>query len=149
MASGRSDGSRSGTGSRFIGWRASRTAHAGFVPDAPEQAVPERRPVRDGGLVHHSDRGVQCVSVKYAEAGIEPAVGSVGDSYDSALPETANGLFEIGLYKAEVTHWRGFEAVGFATLEGGDWCNKRRPLGPIGNTPAAEAETAPTMLGLR
>ena len=128
---------------RIVGWRVSRTAHAGFVLDALEQALHERRPVRGGGLVHHSDRGVQYVSIKYterlAEAGIEPSVGSVGDSYDNALAETINGL-----YKAEVIHrcgpWRGFEAVEFATLEWVDWFNKRRLLGPIGNIPPAEAE---------
>src|SRR6185312_7930533 len=85
---------------RIVGWRASRTAHAGFVLDALEQALHERRPVHGGGLVHHSDRGSQYVSIKYterlAEAGVEPSVGSVGDSYDNALAETINGL-----YKAE------------------------------------------------
>ena len=128
---------------RIGGWRVSRTAHAGFVLDALEQALHERRPMRDGGLVHHSDRGVQYVSIKYterlAEAGIEPSVGSVGDSYDNALAETINGL-----YKAEVIHrrgpWRGFEAVEFATIEWVDWFNNRRLLEPIGNIPPAEAE---------
>ena len=128
---------------RIVGWRVSRTAHAGFVLDALEQALHERRPIRGGGLVHHSDRGVQYLSIKYterlAEAGIEPSVGSVGDSYDNALAETINGL-----YKAEVIHrcgpWRSVEAVEFATLEWVDWFNKRRLLGPIGNRPPAEAE---------
>ena len=93
--------------------------------------------------MHHSDRGSQYVSIKYterlAEAGIEPSVGSVGDSYDNALAETINGL-----YKAEVIHrrgpWRSFEAVEFATLEWVDWFNNRRLLEPIGNIPPAEAE---------
>jgi transposase InsO family protein len=84
----------------------------------------------------------QYVSIRYterlAEAGIEPSVGSVGDSYD-ALAETINGL-----YKAEVIHrrgpWRSFEAVEFATLEWVDWFNNRRLLEPIGNIPPAEAE---------
>jgi transposase InsO family protein len=128
---------------RIVGWRASRTAHASFVLDALEQALHERRPVHGGGLVHHSDRGSQYVSIKYterlAEAGIEPSVGSVGDSYDNALAETINGL-----YKAEVIHrrgpWRNFEAVEFATLEWVDWFNHRRLLEPIGNIPPAEAE---------
>lgn len=128
---------------RIVGWRASRTAHAGFVLDALEQALHDRKPVQRGGLVHHSDRGVQYVSIKYterlAEAGIEPSVGSVGDSYDNALAETINGL-----YKAEVIHrrgpWRSFEAVEFATLEWVDWFNNRRLLEPIGNIPPAEAE---------
>jgi putative transposase len=128
---------------RIVGWRASRTAHTGFVLDALEQALHDRRPVHRGGLVHHSDRGSQYVAIKYterlAEAGIEPSVGSVGDSYDNALAETINGL-----YKAEVIHrrgpWRSFEAVEFATLEWVDWFNHRRLLEPIGNIPPAEAE---------
>ena len=128
---------------RIVGWRVSRTAHAGFVLDALEQALHDRRPVHGGGLVHHSDRGVQYVSINYterlAEAGIEPSVGSVGDSYDNALAETINGL-----YKTEVIRrrgpWRSFEAVEFATLEWVDWFNNRRLLEPIGNIPPAEAE---------
>ena len=128
---------------RIVGWRVSRTAHASFVLDALEQALHDRRPVHRGGLVHHSDRGSQYVSIKYterlAEAGVEPSVRSVGDSYDNALAETINGL-----YKAEVIHrrgpWRSFEAVEFATLEWVDWFNNRRLLEPIGNIPPAEAE---------
>jgi transposase InsO family protein len=128
---------------RIVGWRVSRTAHASFVLDALEQALHDRKPMQGGGLVHHSDRGVQYVSIKYterlAEAGIEPSVGSVGDSYDNALAETINGL-----YKAEIIHrrgpWRSFEAVEFATLEWVDWFNNRRLLEPIGNIPPAEAE---------
>jgi transposase InsO family protein len=130
---------------RIVGWRASRTAHASFVLDALEQALHERRPLHRGGLIHHSDRGSQYVSIKYterlAQAGVEPSVGSVGDSYDNALAETINGL-----YKAEVIHrrgpWRSFEAVEFATLEWVDWFNNRRLLEPIGNVPPAEAEAA-------
>ena len=126
---------------RIVGWRASRTAHASFVLDALEQALHDRRPAHRGGLIHHSDRGSQYVSIKYterlAETGIEP-VGSVGDSYDNALAETINGL-----YKAEVIHrrgpWRSFEAVEYATLEWVDWFNHRRLLEPIGNIPPAEA----------
>ena len=126
---------------RIVGWRVSRTAHAGFVLDALEQAVHQRQP--GAGLVHHSDRGSQYLSIRYterlAEAGIEPSVGSVGDSYDNALAETINGL-----YKAEVIHrrgpWRSFDAVEYATLEWVDWFNTRRLLEPIGNIPPAEAE---------
>lgn len=128
---------------RIVGWRVSTSPHAGFVLDALEQAVHDRRPVKGMGLVHHSDRGSQYLSIKYterlAEAGIEPSVGSVGDSYDNALAETINGLF-----KAEVIHrrgpWRSFEAVEYATLEWVDWFNNRRLLEPIGNIPPAEAE---------
>ena len=128
---------------RIVGWRVSRSAHAGFVLDALEQALHDRRPVSGGGLVHHSDRGVQYVSIKYTErlveAGLVPSVGSIGDSYDNALAETINGL-----YKAEVIHrsgpWRSFEAVEYATLEWVDWFNNRRLLEPVGNIPPAEAE---------
>ena len=129
---------------RIVGWRVSRTAHAGFVLDALEQALHDRRPV-GGGLIHHSDRGVQYVSIKYterlAEAGLVPSVGSVGDSYDNALAETINGL-----YKSEVIWrrgpWRSMEAVEFATLEWVDWFNNRRLLSSIGHVPPAEAEAA-------
>jgi transposase InsO family protein len=128
---------------RIVGWRVSRAAHAAFVLDALEQALHARRPAEGSGLVHHSDRGAQYLSIRYterlAEAGIEPSVGSVGDSYDNALAETINGL-----YKAEVIHrrgpWRGLDAVEFATLEWVDWFNNRRLLEPIGNIPPAEAE---------
>ncbi len=128
---------------RIVSWRASRTAHTSFVLDALEQAPHERQPIQHAGLVHHSDRASQYVSIKYterlAEAGIEPSVGSVGDSYDNALAETINGL-----YKAEGIHrrgpWQSFEAVEIATLEWVDWFNHRRLLEPIGNIPPAEAE---------
>lgn len=128
---------------RIVGWRVSSSAHAGFVLDALEQAVHDRRPVKAMGLVHHSDRGSQYLSIRYSErlqeAGIEPSVGSVGDSYDNALAETINGL-----YKAEVIHrrgpWRSMEAVEYETLKWVDWFNNRRLLEPIGNIPPAEAE---------
>ncbi len=90
---------------RIVGWRVSRTAHTSFVLDALEQALHERRPVHRGGLAHHSDRGSQYISIKYTQrlalAGIEPSVGSVGDSYDNAFAKTINGL-----YKAEMIHRR-------------------------------------------
>ena len=128
---------------RIVGWRVSRSMQAQFVLDALEQALYDRRPVQDAGLIHHSDRGAQYVSIRYTErlveAGIEPSVGSVGDSYDNALAETV-----IGLFKTEVIFrrgpWRGLEAVEFATLEWVDWFNNRRLLEPIGNIPPAEAE---------
>lgn len=127
---------------RIVGWRVSRTAHATFVLDALEQALHDRRPTK-GGLTHHSDRGSQYVSICYTErlleAGIEPSVGSVGDSYDNALAETV-----IGLFKTEVIYrrgpWRTLQAVEYATLEWVDWYNTRRLLEPIGNMPPAEAE---------
>lgn len=127
---------------RIVGWRVSRTAHATFVLDALEQALHDRLPTK-GGLTHHSDRGSQYVSICYTErlleAGIEPSVGSVGDSYDNALAETV-----IGLFKTEVIYrrgpWRTLQAVEYATLEWVDWYNTRRLLEPIGNMPPAEAE---------
>ena len=128
---------------RIVGWKASSSARTDFVLDALEQALHARRPVGPHRLVHHSDKGSQYVSIRYterlAEAGLEPSVGSVGDSYDNALAETINGL-----YKAEVIHrrpsWRTREEVEWATLNWVDWFNNRRLLEPIGNIPPAEAE---------
>jgi putative transposase len=130
---------------RIVGWRVSGSATAGFVLDALEQAIHDRQPAKGTGLVAHSDRGSQYLAIRYterlAEAGIEPSVGSVGDSYDNALAETV-----IGLFKTEVIRprgpWRSLEAVEFATLEWVDWFNTRRLLEPIGNIPPAEAEAA-------
>ena len=128
----------------IVGWKVSRSARTDFVLDALEQALCARQPFGRSGLIHHSDRGVQYVSIRYterlAEAGIEPSVGSVGDSYDNALAETINGL-----YKAEVIHrksWQGLETVEWATLTWVDWFNHRRLLEPIGYIPPAEAEAA-------
>ncbi len=127
---------------RIVGWRVSSSMHTEFVLDALEQALYARRPERDGALIHHSDRGSQYVSIRYserlAEAGIEPSVGSKGDSYDNALAETINGL-----YKAEVIHrrsWPTRESVELATLQWVSWFNHHRLLGPIGYIPPAEAE---------
>ena len=126
---------------RIVGWRASSSLQTGLALDALEQALYDR-PIADG-LIHHSDRGVQYVSIKYterlAEAGIEPSVGSVGDSYDNALAESINAL-----YKTEVIRrkgpWRHLEDVEFATLEWVDWFNNKRLLEPIGDIPPAEFE---------
>jgi len=128
---------------RIVGWRVSSSMHTEFVLDALEQALYERRPERDSSLVHHSDRGSQYVSIRYserlAEAGIEPSVGSKGDSYDNALAENINGL-----YKAELIHrrtpWKTKEAVELATLEWVSWFNHHRLMEPIGYIPPAEAE---------
>ena len=125
---------------RIVGWKLSSSQQTQFVLDALEQALHARRPAER--LVHHSDRGSQYVSIRYterlAEAGIEPSVGSVGDSYDNALAETINGM-----YKAEVVHrrsWRNREELELATLRWVDWYNHHRLLGPIGYIPPAEAE---------
>jgi transposase InsO family protein len=127
----------------IVGWRVSRSMTTDFVLDALEQALYARQPERDGSLVHHSDRGSQYVSIRYserlAEAGVEPSVGSKGDSYDNALAETINGL-----YKAELIHrrapWKTREALELATLEWVAWFNHVRLLEPIGHIPPAEAE---------
>ena len=126
---------------RIVGWRVSRTAQTSVVHDAPEQALHDRRPAKDK-LTCHSDKGSQYVSIRYTErlleAGIEPSVGSVGDSYDDALAETV-----IGLFKTEVIRrrgpWRCLEEVEFATLEWVAWFNTQRLLEPIGNVPPAKA----------
>jgi len=126
---------------RIVGWRASRSLRSDLALDALEQALWARPDTTD--LVHHSDRGVQYLSIRYterlAEAGIEPSVGSRGDSYDNALAETV-----IGLFKTEIIEkrgpWRNLEAVEFATLEWVDWFNKERLLAPIGYLPPAEFE---------
>jgi transposase InsO family protein len=128
---------------RIVGWRTSRTAHAGFVLDAPEQALHERRPANGNGLVHHSDHGSQYLSIRYAERlaerGIEPPVGSVGDSEDNALAESVIGLFRTELIERRWP-WRSFEAVELATLGWVDWFNTHRLFSPIGHVPPAEAE---------
>jgi putative transposase len=120
-----------------------RTAHAGFVLDAREPALHDRRPVKGSGLIHHSDRGSQYVAIKYtdrlAEAGVEPSVGRGGDSDDNALAETITGLDKTAVIRRRGP-WRSVEAVEFATLEGVDGFNHRRRLEPIGNIPPAEAE---------
>jgi len=128
---------------RIVGWRVSSSMRTDFVLDALEQALYARQPERDGSLTHHSDRGSQYVSIRYterlAEAGIEPSVGSRGDSYDNALAETINGL-----YKAELIHrrapWKTRESVELATLEWVSWFNHHRLLEPIGYIQPAEAE---------
>ena len=128
---------------RIVGWRVSSSMTTDFVLDALEQALYARRPEDDGTLIHHSDRGSQYVSIRYserlAEAGIEPSVGSRGDSYDNALAETINGL-----YKAELIHrrapWKTRESVELATLEWVAWFNHHRLMEPLGYIPPAEAE---------
>ncbi|WP_185267626.1 DDE-type integrase/transposase/recombinase, partial [Halopseudomonas xiamenensis] len=127
---------------RIVGWRVSNSMKTDFVLDALEQALYARQPGQMGGLVHHSDRGSQYVSIRYterlAEAGIEPSVGSKGDSYDNALAETINGLYKTELIYRQ--SWRSREAVEIATLKWVHWFNHQRLLGSIGYIPLAEAE---------
>jgi putative transposase len=131
--------------SRFlVGWQASRSLRTDLALDALEMAI-WRRQARLEGLVHHSDRGGQYLSIRYterlAEAGAVTSVGSRGDSYDNALAETI-----IGLYKTELIRrrgpWRGLDEVEYATLEWVDWFNHRRLLEPIGHLPPTEFEAA-------
>lgn len=128
---------------RIVGWKVSHSMRTDFVLDALEQALHQRHDEAVTGLVHHSDRGVQYVSMRYterlADARIAPSVGSRGDSYDNALAESV-----IGLYKTEVIgrrdRWSSLDAVEYATLRWVDWFNHRRLLGPIGFVPPAEFE---------
>ncbi len=130
---------------RIVGWRASSSLRSDLALDALEQALYDRQDDSVNRLVHHSDRGVQYLSIRYterlAEAGIEPSVGSKGDSYDNALAESV-----IGLFKTEVIRrrgpWRSLEDVEFATLEWVAWFNHSRLLEPIGHVPPAEHEEA-------
>jgi putative transposase len=128
---------------RIVGWRVSPSLRTDFVLDALEQAIYDRQCAGVEELIHHSDRGAQYLAMRYTdrltEAGIEPSVGSRGDSYDNALAESI-----IGLYKTEVIQrkgpWRHLEGVEFATLDWVDWFNTRRLLEPIGYVPPAEYE---------
>jgi transposase InsO family protein len=127
----------------IVGWRASQSLRTDLALDALEMAIWNRNQIH--GLIHHSDRGSQYLAIRYtdrlADAGIEPSVGSVGDSYDNALAETI-----IGLYKTELIHhrgpWRNLDHVEYGTLEYVDWFNNRRLLEPIGDVPPAEFEAA-------
>jgi transposase InsO family protein len=130
---------------RIVGWRASSSLRSDLALDALEQALWERPIGETERLIHHSDRGVQYLSIRYterlAEAGIEPSVGSKGDSYDNAMAESV-----IGLFKTEVIRrlgpWKGVEDVEFATLDWVAWFNGRRLLEPLGYVPPAEFEEA-------
>jgi Transposase and inactivated derivatives len=130
---------------RIVGWRASNSLRSDLALDALEQALYDRPIGEAERLVHHSDRGVQYLSIRYterlAEAGIEPSVGSVGDSYDNAMAESV-----IGLFKAEVIHrlgpWKGLDDVEFATLDWVAWFNSKRLLEPLGYVPPIEFEEA-------
>jgi transposase InsO family protein len=130
---------------RIVGWRVSNSLRSDLALDALEQAICERNADRQEGLIHHSDRGVQYLSIRYtdrlAEEGIEPSVGSKGDSYDNALAESV-----IGLFKTEVIRqrgpWRSLEEVEFAVLEWVWWFNHHRLLESLGYLPPAEYEEA-------
>ena len=130
---------------RIVGWRASSSLRSDLALDALEQALYDRPTGESERLVHHSDRGVQYLSIRYterlAEAGIESSVGSRGDSYDNAMAESV-----IGLFKTEVIRrlgpWKGVDDVEFATLDWVSWFNNSRLLEPLGYVPPAEFEEA-------
>ncbi len=126
---------------RIVGWRATSSLRSDLALDALEQALYDRE--TDAGLVHHSDRGVQYLSIRYterlAEAGIEPSVGSRGDSYDNALAESVIGLFKTELIR-QAGPWRGLDDVEYATLEWVAWFNTQRLLEPLGYLPPADYE---------
>jgi transposase InsO family protein len=126
---------------KIVGWRVSRTMKTDFVLDALEQALHVRKDL--DGLIHHSDRGSQYLSIRYterlAEEGLVASVGSVGDSYDNALAETI-----IGLYKTELIEqqgpWKSYDQVEYSTFKWVDWFNNRRLMEPLGDVPPAEYE---------
>jgi putative transposase len=131
--------------SRFlVGWQASRSLRTDLALDALEMAI-WRRQAQLEGLVHHSDRGSQYLSIRYterlAEIGAAPSVGSVGDSYDNSLAESTIGLFKTELIRRRGP-WKGIDEIEYATLEWVDWFNHRRLLEPIGHLPPAEFEAA-------
>ena len=130
---------------RIVGWRVSSSLRTDLALDALEMAIWSRGDRALTGLVHHSDRGVQYLAIRYterlADAGVVNSVGSRGDSYDNALAETVNGL-----YKAELIHrqgsWRNVEQVELATSAWVHWWNAQRLHGACGDIPPAEYEAA-------
>ena len=128
---------------RIVGWQCDTSLRTDLALEALEQALTER--VLGDGLIHHSDRGSQYLSIRYTErlsaSGIEGSVGSVGDSYDNALAETINGL-----YKAELIYkegpWQGRDAVELATFHWVHWYNHKRLYEVLGYVPPAEYEEA-------
>jgi len=128
---------------KIVGWRVSTSMSTAFVLDALNQAICQRVPPETGGLIHHSDRGSQYLSIRYterlAEVGIDTSVGSVGDSYDNALAESI-----IGLFKTEVIDylgpWKSTAQVEWETLKWVAWYNAERLNSAIGYTTPNEAE---------
>lgn len=126
---------------KIVGWRTMNSLKTDIALDALEQAL-WSRPHTDG-LIHHSDRGSQYLSIRYterlADAGIEPSVGSIGDSYDNALAESVNGLYKTEVIRKQGP-WKGLDDVEFATLDWVSWYNEKRLLEPIGDIPPVEFE---------
>ena len=130
---------------KIVGWRVSTSMTTSFVLDALNQAICQRGPAEGGGLIHHSDRGSQYLSIRYterlADAGIDTSVGSVGDSYDNAMAESV-----IGLFKTEVINflgpWKSMAQVEWETLQWVSWYNTERLHSAIGHRPPQEMEDA-------
>ena len=132
--------------SRFVvGWQAARSLRTDLALDALEMALWVRRAAPLDGLIHHSDRGVQYLAIRYterlAQAGAVASVGSRGDSYDNALAESFHGLYKTELIRHSGP-WQGLQDVEYATLEYVDWFNHRRLHGELGMVPPAEFEAA-------
>ena len=130
---------------RIVGWRVATTLRTDLALDALEHGIWTRQHQDLAGLVHHSDRGVQYLSIRYSErladAGAVSSVGSRGDSYDNAMAESVNGLFKTELIRNErFGPWRTVEDVELATLRWVDWWNTRRLHSAIGHVPPAEFE---------
>ena len=128
---------------KIIGWRVSNSMNADLVLDALDQALWARASPQ--GLIHHSDKGSQYLSIRYSErlsaAGVQPSTGRTGDAYDNAMAETINGLFKTEVVRL-LGPWKSLEDVEYATLEWVHWFNNRRLLEPIGNIPPVEFENA-------
>jgi len=126
---------------RIVGWRAASSMRSDLVLDALEQAPFDRE--TDTGLIHHSDRGAQYLSIRYserlAEPGVEVSVGSNGDAYDNALAESVIGLFKTEVIR-HICLWRGADDVEYATLEWVSWLNTCRLVEPLGYLSPAEYE---------
>jgi putative transposase len=130
--------------SRYIvGWKVAKSLKAELALDALEMAIWNRNPIDLEGLVHHSDRGVQYLSIRYterlAEEGAVCSVGSRGDSYDNALAESVNGLYKTEVIRKQGP-WKSFEQLELATARWVDWYNKRRLHSSIGMMPPTEFE---------
>ncbi len=127
----------------IVGWRVAGTLRAELALDALEMAIWARQDTQLDELVHHSDRGVQYLAIRYtqrlADEGAVASVGSKGDSFDNALAEAVNGLYKTELIRHRGP-WRTAEQVELATLEWVQWWNQRRLHGAIGHIPPAEHE---------
>jgi transposase InsO family protein len=130
---------------KIVGWKVSTSMTTAFVLHALNQAICQRCPAEADGLIHHSDRGSQYLSIKYterlADAGIDGSVGTVGDSYDNAMAESIIGLFKTEVIK-RIGPWKSASAVEWETLKWVDWYNNTRLLEPIGYITPNEAEDA-------